>query len=821
MHTPNIDLTAVIGHLRTQFSQARPVLFTGAGVSNYCRNVTGAEVPTGKIIKEQIWPICFPGEPADSDSTLQDVFAAARLRHPHELSALFQGAFSLNPASIPSWLTQTLELPWHRIYTLNIDDLPLALQRRIKLKRQIKMISANDPRLRSLKKHADEAELEWVCLNGQLADGIDSITFSAIQFGEKAAREEPWYLQFIDDLMYRPVIFVGTSLDEPPLWHFLAKRLGRKSGEDEYRPKSYLITPKISPAREIALREHNIVHVPLPADAFFQRILEETRAEAREGLSVLGTERTRLSAAPTLGMVDVTTEERSADSMYLFGAEPTWSDLLAGRAILRECDEALTQTIKALETCPEKKRLLIVHGTAGTGKSTSIRRAALAIAANHPCAWVSQADHTPVRIIVEGMNAPKSPSYLVIDDADNYGSELSSMISDVLKSKNNPLVIIGCASGRIDRVINPTVLKDVTIKEVQVPNLCDSDIDSLLVVLERDNALGELATKTPTERKRIFKERCGRQLIVAMIEATSDMKFDQKIWDEFSKLDSASKEIYAAVCVVSSQGFEISRSDLLMSLDSRDNSTLNALTRLTNRKLIFQIRNGSFIARHRVIADELVQQLASSAKLREVLYDVTWAISAGIDPQSPTKTAAHRLLIRLLNHDFLERTLGADETSDHYGRLERILANELNYWLQRGSHELQRDRIELAERFLNNARARNDRDMNTQTEYAYLLFKKALRAPDQPESPALVEQAIDLLRDNIWKRGHKDPHSFHVLAHNSIQCAKRVAPSLAKQLEFLEIAQTAVTEGCKLHPRNRHLVSLRQQLDIEMRLRSR
>lgn len=818
MDARDLDLSAVIGHLKSQFSSARPVLFTGAGFSSYCQNLQKQSLPLGRQLREDIWKICFPDKPFDEATTLQDIYAVARLRHPNDLHQLLLTRFTVDAGSIPDWMRNTFCLPWHRIYTLNIDDAPIALQRRYKLPRAIKAISANSGSIRSLKDSADDREIECVCLNGHLPDGVDKLTFSAIQFGEKLGRDEPWYMQLVDDLMYRPVIFVGTNLDEPPLWQYLTKRLGRLNGDEEYRPKSYLVSPSLSPARAVALREHNITHVPLEAEGFFRTLIEKSEAEVSIGRSYLESLSAKKSTAPVLGRVEIAGSNSGLPSMFLFGAEPTWEDLLANRAIIRECDKALKAQMEKLSNQKEKKRLLLVHGTAGTGKSTSLRRLALATAVNHPSAWVEQIDHIPPRTIIEGMNSPSSPHYLFIDDADSYGSELSPLLHSVLTSSNNPLIVLSCPSSRIDRVINPALLSNVLIEEVAIPNLCDSDIDSLLTVLERENSLGVLTSRTQVERKKIFQERCGRQLIVAMIEATSGKRFEDKIWDEFSELEPQAKAIYAAVSLASSLHFELTREQLLMSLDKKDNSTINSLQRLIQRKLIFQIRSGHLIARHRVIADGVISRLSATAGLQKLLYDVTWAIAATIDPLSHTKTPSHRLLIRLLNHDYLKQILGGAATSSHYGQLEKILAGDYNYWLQRGSHELQEDRLEMAERFLNNARGRNERDLNTQTEYAYLHFKKALANPNLPSSQKFVEDAVTLLKENIWKRGHKDAHAYHVLGYNSLQWARRGSLAKSQRIEFLELSKSAVLDGCKLHPRNTHLAKLRQQLDIELRI---
>lgn len=44
-----------IPHLVTQFSQARPILFTGAGFSRAARNRSGKLIPTGTELAKLLW----------------------------------------------------------------------------------------------------------------------------------------------------------------------------------------------------------------------------------------------------------------------------------------------------------------------------------------------------------------------------------------------------------------------------------------------------------------------------------------------------------------------------------------------------------------------------------------------------------------------------------------------------------------------------------------------------------------------------------------------------------------------------------------------
>ena len=131
---------------------------------------------------------------------------------------------------------------WYKVYTLNIDDLPAALQASQTLPRRL---ISSSPHNRSVR--PNDGALEVVHLNGRWDDGPDQVTFSADQFGGRFPGADPLHAQCAVDILSRPVLFVGTELDEPPLWQAIQLRKAA-SGKD-LRRRSFLVTPKLARAR--------------------------------------------------------------------------------------------------------------------------------------------------------------------------------------------------------------------------------------------------------------------------------------------------------------------------------------------------------------------------------------------------------------------------------------------------------------------------------------------------------------------------------------------------------------------------------------------
>ena len=225
--------------------------------------------------------MCFPNVNYDG-SSLQTLYDVALIRHRNRTEYLLRKLLTVDPATLPDWYGVIFSLPWHRCYTLNIDDLANAANTAFRLPRKLTPQSATKPTPTAI---TDPRTLEVVHLNGTLEDLPSNVTFSLTQFAERLARPEPFYVNFVADLLSRPVVIIGTRLDEPPLWQHIEyrrKRGGKKL--DELRPRSYLVTPTLDLTRKALLAELNIRWIEMSGEEFVSQVLNRFQEEARIGL---------------------------------------------------------------------------------------------------------------------------------------------------------------------------------------------------------------------------------------------------------------------------------------------------------------------------------------------------------------------------------------------------------------------------------------------------------------------------------------------------------------------------------------------------------
>ena len=798
-----------IPHLRTQFSLGLPVLLTGAGFSLGASNHDGQSLPSYKDLQAELWDLCFPGEEFD-ESSLQDLYDHAVRRQPKKIEPLLRKLLTVNPETLPSWYRDIFSLPWLRCYTLNIDDLSEAANTAFTLPRRLISISATQ----STPTATESPEgLEVVHLNGTLQDLPDDVTFSLTQFAERLARQEPHYVNFAADLLCRPVVIIGTRLDEPPLWqHVEYRRMRGGRSLRELRPRSYLVTPRLDRARNALLADLNIHWIPMTGETFTSQVLHQVQEEGRIGLKRFSEARAeRPSDVPLVANLAVRPGEPSE---FLLGQEPIWADLQSGRAVWRSIDDDLWAAIQS-SLDNEQGSLLVLTGTAGSGKSTSLMRLCLQLQGNGtPVAWVDR-DHMPsARDIRVAMKQQGSPRVLAIDDADMCGSALSSLIRNLLRSGPPRTILVAIRSTKVDSVLNPPDLTQTPVQEFAMPHLTDPDIDGLIEVLDKHNRLGYLKGKSLAEQRKQFQRQAGRQLLVAMIQATSNRKFEEKAVDELTDLNGEDAKVYALVAIAHALRFGLQREEIPVASGDLTNKALNAVDQLVNRKILHRRPNGFIWARHRVIAEIIHNALQESGQIKVVLEGLANLAATKARPEMSRTDRPRQMLRVLLNHDYLLRVIALDAARNLYASLEDLLHWDYHYWLQRGSAEVERGELSHAEQCLNQARSISPDDPMVQNEWAYLLFRQAIESPGSTGAQALVRDATTILKGLMSTSERLSSYPYHVLCSQGLAWSRR-GLSLQEKGRYLYSLLAILDEGIRKYPRQKDLVQLQRDLQRE------
>ncbi len=322
-----------------------------------------------------------------------------------------------------------------------------------------------------------------------------------------------------------------------------------------------------------------------------------------------------------------------------------------------------------------------------------------------------------------------------------------------------------------------------------------------IAVLDKFHRLGTLKGKGTQERRSAFREQAGRQLLVAMINATSDARFEENARAEVTELEGPARYAYSLVAVASSLRQYLTKDEVVLAASDDGGEVAEALQALVDRHLIvawppaYQYR-----ARHRVIADLVVERLQQLEELTEVLLGLAFALASKINPAMNKDERPWRFLIKVMNHEFLGRVLGVMSARHVYVAIENLVTFDYHYWLQRGSLEAQMGDLNLATQFLDQARSLSPDDYLVQTAYGNLLMRKANEHRERQYAHDHLVAGIAVLEEVIAEKGRFTPYPFHVLGSQALLWSREDQAMIGgAKREFLGDILTTVKRGCEYH----------------------
>jgi hypothetical protein len=812
------DVASLIPRLRAQMTRGDIVLFLGSGFSTEAVDIAGRPLPTSPQLTRELWDLAFPGEAFDTTTRLADAYYAAKGRSEAELRQFLMARLSVNAERLPDFYATWFSMPWHRCYTLNFDDVEVAASRRFRLPRPIRSSSATSGKVSGSK---DPGAMEVVHLNGAAWDEMHEMTFSDVDYGSRLTTPSAAYAKCSVDLVSRPVLVVGTELQESLLWQYLEYRRARGPRDlRELRPGSYLVCPALSRAREYFLRELNIDWVKMTAEEFARVVLRDLGSAVDEGHAAIRVkyELEHRRSTPRL-VSEFVAEARSSRGEYFLGHEPTWDDLTSGRAVERECDRGFLLIARRIMSGAMAAAPLVLIGTAGSGKSSSLMRIGLHLSAEGlPVHWIDETTSIDPHGLRTLITTSKGPVAILVDDADLWGRMLSGWARELPSLR--PEVLFACAlrSTKIEGLLDVDSLGGIAVHEAAMPPLTDQDIEALIAVLDANNRLGILKGKSHSERVDAFRKEseAGRQLLVAMIKATSGVELKDKVFEEFKELSERQRLLYGITCFVHAQRFSLQRDELLLAAGVADNETLNAIEALVQRHLVVRSDlHGGYRARHRVVAEELVAATEFRAFASTIVDGICFAFANKVTPGMPRTARPWRRLIRFINHAYLLRIMSIDAGLAIYTRLEGLLNWDYHYWLQRGSLEVEAGDLERATHFLDTARSLSPDNRMIETEYGYLQMKKAIRNPRASDAQRLFDEGFSLLEDLIASDAKDSPYPYHVIGSQGLGWARHRGLTMIDKRTLLQRLRDIINEGLQHFPLSRDLKRLADDLERE------
>ena len=369
------------------------------------------------------------------------------------------------------------------------------------------------------------------------------------------------------------LLFVGHRMQDPDLQWFLKSLTERTSS----RPRYYLVRPDVDPverdywgAKQITVIDSTFHGLLQSADDSIDRRFRPLAARLPDGHPIerLFVKRKK----PSPGLLDFLNDVaeyihegisyESGDAARFFrGFGFGWYPILAGLDVRRRLVDQFLYEVVLLPEDDRSARveLYVIKAEAGAGKSVLLHRIAweAATQAKVLCLRVKSTSLGSLDALRELGHATAQRVFLFFDDAAENVNEIERAV-EFARSRALRLTIV-TAERTHEWNVTCEQLDTYVSDEYRLTYLSEREIGFLVDLLEKHDALGpNLKRKTREERVSEFVKRSGRQLLVALHEATRGVPFEDILLDEFESLRPVdAQRVYLSVCVLNRFGVPV------------------------------------------------------------------------------------------------------------------------------------------------------------------------------------------------------------------------------------------------------------------------
>ncbi|NTF43386.1 SIR2 family protein [Rhizobium rhizogenes] len=568
------------------------------------------------------------------------------------------------------------------------------------------------------------------------------------------------FSQFLEWAKTKTIIFAGYGMGDFNL-RTLFEEI-RKDGDNHSR--HYIVRPGISKVEEDYWLERRVRAIDASFDSFLSALDTGIRAETRQ-LAQLKTVLTASSFTRFIAKIDVRESasllrylESGCEHVSTFapisvpeaarfykGFELGWDPLAHDLDVSRRIGRDILETNILATSKISKPQFVVLKGHAGGGKSVVLRRVAwdAAIKNDKLVFRVESGADLDKAAFDEIISLTNQTIFLVIDDV----AEDAGKVADFLRHANRqrwPIVIIGGA--RVNEWNMRCEDLETLVDEVhELKYLSKSEIDDLLTLLELHGCLGHLAQLQYDKRREKLQEQYGRQLLVALHEATENATFRDIIADEYESITPPeAKLLYLDICSLHRFGPPV-RAGLISRVHGIDFEEFNKRFFLPLEAVIDlsadrKTRDWTYKARHAVIA-EIVYSVGLPT-VKEKYDDFIRVISHLNTSYSYDREVLFELIrAQKLAEIFKERTMGAAI----YEQACSSIGEDWGMLHQRGIYEMRlasdKSGLDRAELYLERALQLQQNATSVKHSLAELALRRSAVAKNDQEREAWRREA--------------------------------------------------------------------------------
>lgn len=614
-----------------QIKEGQAILFLGSGASREAFHQNGIKSPTGQELSDLIAKkflgdtyinndLNYVSELAISESSLYNV-----QKYIYDIFSEFKAGEA--HMSIPLF-------SWHSIFTTNYDLLIEDAYSNIKDKNQtiVKFIK-NGQKVNDAMR--EKNSLMYFKLHGCISEIIDEnlpLILTINQYIDYQKNRSNLFERLQSFSADYPVIFVGHSLADADIRATM--KLISQSRENQ--PRHYLVAPQMTDEAGRYWENRKISPIRMNFSEFMRKLKEHITPNERilsfarnnytqeHPISSRFQSGSRLPTQSLFEFLDKDVDyihkninsQETNPKLFYKGYFNDWDPILKNLDVKRKITEDIISEIFLIEEEDRmnKQELFLVHGNAGSGKTVLIHRLAFEAGANFDklCLVYKSDSSIDYNRLQEISELTGERIYLFVERLHERIEEIKFVINKC-KKDNVPITIIGTERTNIWNTLCSELLPFIT-REYSLKYLDDIEIKNLILLLEKHDSLGYLTNKSYEDKVSALSEKAGRELLVALYEATAGKNLADIVMDEYNKIPSEeAQSIYLTICTFHRVG-TYARAGNLSRLHNVNFSYFNEklfkpLESVVYTKRNYRINDYTFVTRHPYIAEMVFEQV--------------------------------------------------------------------------------------------------------------------------------------------------------------------------------------------------------------------
>lgn len=775
-------------YLKGELLRGNVVLFLGAGASVGAMHPEGRQIPRGKELAELIASRFLGGKHTEKGLATVCEYAAS-VAGLVTVQTYIRDLFEpLSPAGFH------LVLPtfcWRAIFTTNFDEV---------IERAYRDQDARVQRLRPFLRDTDRVDdvarstddVILYKLHGSISlvsDPEFPLILTREQYVSAPKGRRRLFNTLFDLGHERPIVFIGHELEDYDIRAVVAE-LEEQRGS---RPRYYLVKPGVDEIQRQYWAGRNVETIDATFEGFLGELDKLVPAKVRPILQLAKFEHPierffiRDEAMPQVCIDFLKNEVQYVDEgipapsatpdEFYRGTDLGWFGIVNALDVRRSLHDAMLGTVFLVseQDRPSAIELFVVLAEAGAGKTTFLRRLAYEAATEWDavCLFLAEEGRVDAEALLELFRLTERRIYLFVDDAADRQGELARLMRSIRRNGHHITVVAAERKNEWNMVGDE--LKAYVTNEFPLHYLSENETRTLVEKLAEHDSLGHLAELTFGEQLAELEHRSGRQLLVALYEATHGKSFEEIIEDEYRAIrPREAQDIYLAVCILNRLGAPV-RAGVIYRVfgvpfpEFRERF-FEPLERVVRTREYGPTGDMAYVARHPYIAEIVFERVLSNADER---FNAYASILDGLNITYQSDLYSFKKMTK--GKTVLELFPDHAAAEELYKIAQRVAPEDANLVQQHAIYEMSRPNgnLEVAYDLLKEASARKPSDGTITHSIAVLARQRALQATHPAEREHYRREAESLCHD-LLRRSHDPQYPRHTLVELAIDELKEL-----------------------------------------------